>query len=234
MDSDIGTHTKRRRLLLAADAFLFAAALDITVTALVLAVMSIVGGGPVPIDELFGPVLGGAVLFVMTALPIAGGAVLAWRMHGNALDGASTAGMALGLLIGGPLAMGVLVGASLLASLIPGDREQPPWLLIGVLAALVVLILSAPVVDAVRDARLRPPAHRALDITRFVALALVVVLAAIVLPAIGAAQNSELAEAGIFMVPFAAGAALATLGADFASSRRATHGKHPGDRPIPA
>ena len=63
-------------------------------------------------------------------------------------------------------------------------------------------------------------------VTRYGRGAWVVALAVVILPWIGAVQGSELGEAGLFMVPFAAAGALAAIGADLVESwRRRRHAR---------
>jgi hypothetical protein len=215
MVADTSSPHGHGRVLLAADAFLFAAALDITITSLLVGAMYLFAGKPTPLDTMGGPVLGAILSLGVTALPLIGGAALAWIMHGRRLTWPSAGGMVLGFVAGIFISMAVLVGGANLISQIPiGPREGPPWLLIGVVALIALAIVVAPAVDAARDAGHGRRRHVALDWVRLVALVLTVALAVIVLPGIGATMSSDLGEAGIFMVPFAVAAAFAVLGGD--------------------
>lgn len=202
-----------KRLLLAADAFLFAAAFSILGSVVLIVVNELTGALNQDVTEATFSALaiqGGSLLLSLAA--VGGGAVLAWRLHGRALTAPVVVFMVFGILIGTPAAFALFGGLAFLMSRIPmGDG--PPWIAIGVLAAAVIALLAAPMVDAIKDAR-GPRVHPRLDILRWMALAVVVAVGVIALPLLGAIQGSEMGEAGLFMVPFSLAGALAVLGGD--------------------
>lgn len=220
----------RKRLLLAADAFLFAAALTIVGSTLLIALNAVTGAldqdtTTATVGAL--AIQGGSLLLSLAAVGF--GAVMAWRLHGRTLEPMVGLFMALGVIFGTPIAFSVFGALAFGISRIPiGTSEGPPWALIIVLAAAVLALLAVPMIDAIRDTR-GPRAHTRLDTLRWIALAVVVVLAVIALPVLGAIGDSELGEAGIFMIPFSLAAVLAVLGGDlyctFRDKRAATAAK---------
>lgn len=221
MASDVLRSGGTGRLALAADAFLFAAALNISTSAVFMAVNAATGFANTDMTE--SPPLATAMqagFMLATVGVVAYGAVMAWRSHGRSLTPATGAWMLLGAVLGTPAALGVFGLAAYSVSKIPvGSPESPPWLAIGLLAAVVVAFLAAPVVAAIRD--LSGPKERVrLDWMRLGALGIVIAMAVVALPIIGTLGDSEVAEAGIFMVPFASAAIFAVLGADFATRMR--------------
>lgn len=213
-----GTITKGEHAMLAADAFLFAAAVIIVLTGALELSMWLVFGSAAAIQSGLGPGLGSALSLGAMALGVFAGALVAWRLHGRTLDWPNAGGMLGGALIGSAVALPVLVavwmGLSSIGRLVQPNRDQTgPWFEVGVLVVLVALVAGWAVADALRDA-VRDKRHVRLDWFRIGAVAVVVVLAGVLLPWIGATQGSELGEAGIFMLPFAAAGALAVVGAD--------------------
>jgi len=229
MTSDIERPAKGERLLLSADGFLFAAAFDIGVSALVLGGFALFRVDTASLGESLNPALGSLISLVVTGVVVFAGAMLAWRAHGRPFDGTSVIGMLFGVVIGAAIAMPVFVGGAWLMSRLPlpGDPNSPPWFGIGVLAVLVLAFVALPMLDAARDARPSRRRHVALDWMRVFALVFTVLMAA-VLAMIGAAQGSEIGEAGIFMVPFAAAGAFAVLGADVLYRARQRREQAPG------
>jgi len=213
MASENGGSGAVKRLLLAADAFLFAAAFSITGSVALIVINQLTGALDQDTTEATLGALaiqGGSLL--LSLLAVGGGAVLAWRLHGRQLTSPVAVFMVFGILIGTPVAFGLFGGLAVLMSLIPlGDG--PPWIAIGVLAAAVMALLAMPMVDAVRDAR-GPKAHARLDMLRWIALAVIIAIGVVALPLVGAIQGSEMGEAGIFMVPFSLAGAMAVLGGD--------------------
>lgn len=215
MDPERARGSRYEHVLLAADGFLFSAALGITASALLIGTMLLVFGSEEAIGEGLGAVAGQMLSLGAIALTILGGAILTWRLHGRRLDWGLAAAMLGGAAGGMAVAMPVFVGGAMLVSRIPvRDKDGPPWLGIGILAVLAAAVLAVPLVDAVRDASRRRREHLRLDWARLIAIAAVVLLAVVALPLLGAAQGSEVGEAGVFMVPFAAAGAFAVIGAD--------------------
>lgn len=214
-----------KRLLLAGDAFLFAAALVIMGSAVIIGVNQLTGA----LDQDTVSATAGALAIqgaslLVALLAVGAGAVMAWRLHGRELTPQVGIFMALGVILGTPLAFGAMGTLAFLMSRV-GDRQGPPWLAIGILAAAVLALLAVPVIDAVRDMR-GSREHSRIDRLRLAALAVVVALAVIAFPVLGAIGDNEMGEAGVFMVPFSAAAALAVLGGDLYCryrDRRADH-----------
>lgn len=228
VNQDGEANRKGQRLGLTADAFLFSAAFDIAVTTLLLGVPSALGADLSKLDAL-GPYLGSIISLVVTAIVVFAGAAFTWRMYGRRLDGRAIAGMVAGVVVGGPAAMAVFTTSAMLLSRIPGRREGPPWLAIGLLAVLAIAFAAVPIVNAVRDMS-GGRDHLLLDRLRIIAL-LVTIGCSVALPFMGG-KNGELGEAAIFMVPFAAAGALAALGADILDrSRRHTSNPEPATQP---
>lgn len=203
-----------KRVLLAADAFLFAAAFTILASVVLIGINMATGAlnqDTVSASPAALAIQGGSLLFSLIA--VGGGALLAWRMHGRSLTPQVGAFMAIGVLLGTPVAFAAFGGLAYLMSRIPTGNEGPPWLAIGVLAAAVIALLVMPVVDSVRDVR-GGREHTRLDMLRWIALAVVVAIAVIALPVLGAIGGTELGEAGIFMVPFSLAAGIAVLSGD--------------------
>lgn len=214
MDASSQKASGRGRLKLAADGFLFSAAVDIAITAVLLGVVFAAFGDPASIGE--GPLAVALQLISMPLMVLAvlGGAILTWRLHGRGMSILTAVWMLAGVIVGMVVAMPVFVGGAMLMSRLPfRSGDGPPWVAIGVLAALVAAFIAVPLFDAVRDLSTHKE-HVRLDWMRIAALAVVILLAVVALPLIGAAQGSELGEAGIFMVPFAAAGAFAVTGAD--------------------
>lgn len=211
------------RLLLLGDAFLFAAALDIVLSSAFMAIAASTGfaDNDISTTSVLAIAIQGTFM-LSTVLVVGGGTLFAWRMHGRKTDLKVIVAMVVGVVVGTSIALPLFGGLAFLLSRIPigGRQDQPPWLAIGVLAAFVIGFLAIPVVDAIRDMAAAERHHLRLDQLRLAALAVVVALAGIVLPALSAVTKSEVAEAGIFMVPFAAGAIFAALGADLYSNYR--------------
>jgi hypothetical protein len=214
------------RLLLAADAFLFSGALDLSSTGIFVGVLALARVDVTRFGESMGPVLGSVLSLITSGVLVLGGALVAWRMSGRRLGWGTVGGMLLGVVVGVPVAMALFVlGASLLSQLsrsVPmlGGRNGPPWLTLGVLALVALAFMAVPIVDAARDLARGRRAHVALDWTRLAALSVIVVLGGLLLPAVGAAQNNEIGEAGAFMVPFGGAGALAVTGAELLRGRR--------------
>jgi hypothetical protein len=205
-----------KRLLLAADAFLFAAALVILAIVVLIGINVVTGALNQEITSATPAALaiqGGSLLLSLVAVGL--GSVLAWRLHGRALTPMVGLFMAVGVVAGTPIAFAVFGGFAYVLSRIPIGGDGPPWLAIGVLAAAVIALVIMPLVDAVRDTR-GAREHTRLDMLRWVALAIVVAIAVIALPALGAMGmgDGELGEAGLFMVPFSLAAAMGVLGGD--------------------
>jgi hypothetical protein len=81
------------------------------------------------------------------------------------------------------------------------------------------------IVDGIRDLTKTRRQHVSLDWVRLAAVAVIVLLGVVFLPYVSFTTGSEIGEAGAFMVPFAAGAAVAVLGADLLRvSRERRHG----------
>lgn len=211
------------RLLLLADAFLYAAALDIVLSGIFVTVAFATGFADQDVspDSLFAVAMQGG--FTLTTLVVVGGgALLAWKMHGRAFEPMVGVFMVVGVVLGMPIAVAVLGVAGYLISRIPigfGGPDDPPWLAIGLLAAMVLALAAVPVVTALRDL-FGAKADVKADWLRLGSLVVVIGIAGVALPFIGSLADGEAAEAGIFMVPFAAAAMLAVFGADLYCSHR--------------
>lgn len=219
------------RLLLAADAFLFAAALDIAITSAALGITAFLANGPVTI-ALLGSVAATSLNLATTAVPVIGGAALAWWIRGRRWSWAGVAGAIAGMAAGGVLSAAVLGVAVLVARQIPSDPTSPPWVLIGVVGALALVFAALSIVDAAQDAKHSRRNHVALDWIRLLSLVAIAALAYLALPMIAVAEGNSLGEAGILMVPTAMASAFAVLGAELVVSWRANHGKDAGAGPL--
>jgi hypothetical protein len=222
MTSDV-VRPRGGRLLLAADAFLFAGALDIVLSALLIGLVVLLARGDLSrVGEALGPVWGSVLSLVGTAAVVFGAAVFTWRAHGRELGRMTVVAMILGVVIGMFVSMSAFIAAAqilvraMMALGLDLERSGPPWTLIGILVAVTAAFVAVPIVAAVRDLS-GPRAGVRLDVLRLLALAVIVLLALIGLPLLGASAGgppSEAGEAGIFMVPFALAAVFAVLGAD--------------------
>ncbi len=203
-----------KRVLLAADAFLFAAAFTIVGSVVLIGINAATGAldqDTVTATAGALAIQGGSLLLSLVA--VGAGAVLAWRLHGRALTPMVGLFMGVGVVVGAPFAFAVFGGLAYLISRIPIGSDGPPWLAIGFLAVAVAALLLMPIIDAIRDTR-GAREHTRLDTLRWIALAVVIAIAVIALPVLGAIGGTELGEAGIFMVPFSLAGALAVLGGD--------------------
>lgn len=215
------------RFLLMGDAFLYAAALDILVSSVFMVIAASTGfaDSDVSPTSAFAIAMQGGFM-IAAIVVIAFGAFTAWRQHGRAVGTGVGIAMVLGVIVGFSVAMPVFGALAFLLSRIPtGLPDGPPWLAIGLLVVVVAALLVLPLMDSVKDLR-GMKAHTRADWMRIGALAVVVGIAGIALPVIGAVGQNEVAEAGIFMVPFSAAAAFAVLGADLYAGfrdRQATH-----------
>lgn len=216
------THFRRSpRILLAADAFLFAATLDLCVTALFGGIILLADVDMAHVGTTLGPAWGSAISLALSGVLLLGGAVVAWRLHHRSFSAGVFVTMLLGGVAGAAISMSLLVtGARLLRFVSPRGGDGPPWFSIAVLAVLVAAFLAVPVIDAVRDFAVRRRRHVTLDRLRIGALALGVALALVALPWMGARGDSEMGEAGVFVAPFAAAAAFAVVAADYWQIRR--------------
>lgn len=153
---------------------------------------------------------------------LAVGALLAWRMHGHEIHGASWLGMIAGTVLGGPLLIAAFFALFMLGRFIPNPvpSVEGPWGLVAVVTVAVVAFLIVPIVDAMRDFATDRRVHVRLDWMRLAAFAVAAALVAWT-TVLGLQTGSELAEAGMFMVPVAAASACAVLGADLLESWRA-------------
>jgi hypothetical protein len=139
---------------------------------------------------------------------LVGGTVLAWRLHGHALKGASLVGMTLGIVAGAVVGIPAVFALFMLGRFIPSPfpRDEGPWGLILVLAAALIAFLALPIYQGIRDL-----AHRtgsvpvaAARLGAFVIIATVIVITSRI--------GGDTAEAGIFMVPVSAASAAAIAG----------------------
>lgn len=207
------------RILLAADAFLLAGTLDLLLTAAFALVIALADVNMENAASSLGAVWGSVISVSASVVLLTGGAVAAWLLHRRTFDLASTLSLLAGAVGGLAVSMSLLVsGARLFRMLRLGPRQGPPWAGIIFLALLTVAFLAIPLIDAVRDLRARRR-HVLLDWLRLVGLAVLAALALVVLPWLGAAQGSEMGEAAVFMVPFAAAAAIGVALADFVQLR---------------
>jgi hypothetical protein len=203
----------KRRLLLSADAFLFAAALDFAITAALLGTMGLVTGSPVAIATL-GAFAAAAFNAATTVVPVLGGAALAWWIRGRSLSWTAAAGAVAGMAAGGVVTAAVLGIAVLVARQVPSDPTSPPWVMIGVVGALALAFAALPIIDAAQDAKHSRRDHVALDWIRFLSIVAIAALAYFALPMVAAAEGNSLGEAGALMMPAAMASAFAALGAD--------------------
>ena len=203
------------RLALCVDAFLYTGALFLLTQGL--------AGIATILVARFGST--GAVEFaglLLMAVSLLAGALLAWRLHGHELRGKSWLGMVAGVVIGGPLMIAAFFALFAVGRFIPNPipSVEGPWGVVLVLLVAVVVFLAVPIVDAFRDLSARRRTHVRLDWMRLVAFAIIAV-AVVATTAYGIRTGSEVAEAGIFMVPVAAAAACAVFGADLFEAWRA-------------
>jgi hypothetical protein len=205
---------KGERLLLTADGFLICTATAIIATSLEMAL--VVTTGTEGDQGVVGVALQLVSLLGMAASVLVG-VFVAWRMHGRRLDWPVGGAMIAGVIVGAPIAAAGLFALSMFSRLIQMQSQSGPWALVGILVVLVVAFAAYPVIEAVRDLGAARRTHVALDWTRLVSAGVFVLLAGVVMPAVGASSSgagAEAGEAGIFMIPLGAIAALALLGAD--------------------
>jgi hypothetical protein len=206
-------------LLLAADGFILSGVIWLVINVGVFAVLAPVFGAEEPQVE---GVLQLALWAGANILPILGGAVLAWVLHGRRISWLAGAGMVLGLAVGWFVGFALLIGVAdvfirateSFESLRPASGDEPPWLFIGIIAAALVAILAWPVIESILDLRTSRRKHVRVDAVRLASVALIVLLAAVVAPWIGSVYGSEIGEAGAFLAPIAFSGAVAVVGAD--------------------
>ena len=138
---------------------------------------------------------------------LAGGTVLAWKLHGHVLKGATLVGMTLGIVAGAVVGIPAFFALFMLGRFIPNPfpREEGPWGAILVLAVAVIAFLALPIYQGIRDL-----AHRtgvpvaAARLGSFVIIATVIVITSLI--------GGDTAETGVFMVPVSAASAAAIAG----------------------
>ena len=203
-----GRENSGRRLMLCADAFLFSGALFMLTEGLMGIVVALTGS-EASIPEW----LEFAGIFLMLGSLVAG-VVIAWRVHGRAWRRQSWIGLLVGMVIGGAAMNLLILGIAAFGRFIPNPFPgEGPWGLVIVVVIAVVAFLAAPLVDAMRDLAPGRRVRVVIDALRLGAFAVIVALVAGTV-AVGIQQESELGEAGLFMVLLAAPAALAVLGMD--------------------
>ncbi|GAA3798677.1 hypothetical protein [Cellulomonas soli] len=217
MSDTVRSATGRQRLRMCADAFLLAGLLFV-LTQGALALLATALG----LDEGAPPDWIGLLSPLLAVAAVVAGAVGSWRLHGRPLSRPAWAGLALGAVLGGPLASAGFMAVAGLSQLVPWPgprRSEGPWVAVGLLTLVVVAFLALPVVDAVRDlagARTSVLADR----VRLAALLLTLAVVAVT-TAIGVARGDETGEVGVFLVLVAVPAATAVLGADLVLTSRA-------------
>lgn len=215
---------------LAMDAFLFAGAGWLALTLILEGLGQAMTGGTPPewVQALNIPTM---------ILPVVAGIWAAWWAHGRTVDGWSALGAVGGVAVGVPVATGTLIGTSQLINRLripTAGLPEGPWVLIGVLALVAVALIAPSLTRGITDLASGRSRHRGLDIARLVTVATVLLLALGVAPAMAAAYDSEIAEAGIFMLIFAATGAIGVLGADLVWTRRRRPHDATGSHAIPA
>jgi hypothetical protein len=231
MASDNGVSRTGGRLLLAADAFLFAGAFNLLVISLFLGVPTLLGADieafVSSLGQLWGSLLS-LLSLVASGLLVLVGATVAWRMHGRDVDAGVIGVMIVGSIAGIAASMAAFVGGTVVlarvARLLTGPNESGgPWVVLGALALLVIALVAPAIVDGIRDLAKSGRQHVRLDWARLVAVTAIVLLGVVFLPIVTATTGSEIGEAGAFMVPFAAGAAFGVLGAEMLRTSRERH-----------
>ncbi|MGB7962634.1 MAG: hypothetical protein WCF12_06695 [Propionicimonas sp.] len=207
MSETQGRENTGRRLMLCADAFLFSGALFMLTEGLMGIVVALTGS-EVRIPEW----LEFAGIFLILGSLVAG-VVTAWRVHGRAWQRNSWIGLLLGVVVGGAAMNLLIMAIATFGRFIPNPvPDEGPWGLVIVTVVAVVAFLAVPVLDAIRDLTGQRVRVR-IDTLRLAAFAVIVALVAATV-VVGIQQESELGEAGLFMVLLAAPAALAVLGMD--------------------
>ena len=149
MSDTVRSATGRQRLRMCADAFLLAGLLFV-LTQGALALLATALG----LDEGAPPDWIGLLSPLLAVAAVVAGAVGSWRLHGRPLSRPAWAGLALGAVLGGPLASAGFMAVAGLSQLVPWPgprRSEGPWVAVGLLTLVVVAFLALPVVDAVRD-----------------------------------------------------------------------------------
>ena len=228
MASDNGVSRTGGRLLLAADAFLFAGAFYLFVTSLLLGVPTLLGADMESFGSSLGPFWGSALSLLASGLLVLVGAIVAWRMHGREIDAGVFGVMVAGGVAGNIAGMAAFVGGTMLlvrvSRLLMGPNQLGgPWIVLAALGIVVIALVAPAIVDGIRDLAKTRRLHVNLDRARLVAAAVIVLLGVVLLPIVSFTTGSEIGEAGAFMVPFAAGAAFAVLGADMLRASRERH-----------
>ncbi len=200
-----GRENTGHRLMLCADAFLFSGALFMLTEGLMGIVVALTGPA-VRIPEW----LEFAGIFLMLGSLVAG-AVTAWRVHGRAWQRNSWIGLLVGVVAGGAAMDLLIMAIAAFGRFIPSPvPDEGPWGLVIVMVIAVLAFLAVPLVDAIRDLVPGRRSHVRIDALRLGAFAVIVALIAGTV-AVGFQQESELGEAGLFMVLLAAPAAVAVL-----------------------
>ena len=147
---------------------------------------------------------------------VIGGTVAAWTLHRHPLHRATWIGMLLGTLVGALLVVPAVFALFLLGQFVPTPfpEEEGPWGAVILLTVVVAAFLALSLFRAVRDLVTR---SRDAGIAAVRLGALAVILAAVW---VSTQLGGESAEAGIFMVPVAAGSAAAIAGIGWFEKKR--------------
>ena len=209
-----GLEKPAERLALCADAFLFTGALFLVTQGFLGIIMVTLRSFGIEIAMDIP-----SQLFMIASL--LAGILVAWRMHAHLIRGRVWLYMIAGILISGTLMIAAFFAFMSLGRFIPNPvpEVEGPWGAVVVLLLAVVAFLVKPVINAVRDLFPGKRAHIRLDLMRLGAL-VVIVAAVIATTVYGISTGSEVAEAGIFMVPVAAAAACVALVIDLFETLR--------------
>ena len=215
MASSTGWRDPNGSLMLAADGFVLGAGAFITITALL----------TLPFESLLGTdttlVVAQVISAVAFTVMFVAGPVFVWWLHRRRFSVPIVLGMLAGTFVGSFVTGAVFATvAPVLHTLVGGGPEDPPYVVFGLFGVVAVLFALLPVIEAVRDLRIKPPADKRLDWFRLAAFAAFVLLAGVVFPLVGSGTQSEAGEAGIFAVLFGAGTAFAMAGGNIVYRRR--------------
>ena len=209
MESSEGGAGRESRLVLGGDGFLLAAALDVVVIALFFAAVSAIFPGDAPMWMQ----AGSGIMTIVLALA---GPLIVWRLHRRRFEVLAIVGMVVGAGVGGTLAVGLFIGFGMLPRLFGVSSDEGPWGGVAALAIVALVFAIASLAEAVRDLRRNPPRARGLDWLRIAAFVAIVATTG-VFAYIGAVQQSEAGEVGIFGALFGLASAFAVIGADILS-----------------
>ncbi|MFZ0530823.1 MAG: hypothetical protein WAL91_09825, partial [Propionicimonas sp.] len=198
-----GRENPDRRLMLCADAFHFSGVVFMLTEGLTGVVVALTGAEATIPDWLQSA---GVILMVGS---LVAGVAASWLLHGRAWRARTWIGLLLGMVAGALAMILTIMAIGSFAPFIPNPLpDEGPWGLVIVTVVAVVAFLAVPLIDAVRDLAPGRRARIRIDILRLGSFAVITALVVITVT-VGVWENSELGEAGLFMVLVAGPAAAA-------------------------